>query len=323
MKLITLGIDFYKFQLSPLFKIPKKYNDFELVNISIGRDNAIYILLVDIKPALDGEGFVKVGTKKKHNYKVLICVDEFISEIDIPDQKWNNNQKWNYHYVQPIGNNNLLLVCGRSAKRSKEDFDLNAAIFDYDGKEQKRFLLGDGIQDVQVTSEDIIWTSYFDEGVFGNYGWGNNPIGKSGLVSWDKEGKMLSEQKDFRIYDCYALNVDEKNIWFYYYDEFKLVHMYGDKHKDYKVGTNGSDGFAISDKTVLMRGGYEERNSYLLAHLLKDGTIHREGQVEFFDENEDKIETNLFSNRKGVFVFFWKEAIYKVDVKEVLALLKR
>ncbi|WP_176444820.1 hypothetical protein [Paenibacillus herberti] len=41
----------------------------------------------------------------------------------------------------------------------------------------REFLLGDGIQSVQVTDKGIIWTSYFDEGVFGNNGW-DKPIGE-------------------------------------------------------------------------------------------------------------------------------------------------
>lgn len=35
-----------------------------------------------------------------------------------------------------------------------------------------------------------IVTSYFDEGIFGNFGW-DQPLGASGLVVWDEQGRVL------------------------------------------------------------------------------------------------------------------------------------
>ncbi|WP_440117757.1 hypothetical protein [Paenibacillus sp. QZ-Y1] len=75
-----------------------------------------------------------------------------------------------------------------------------------DGNTIREFLLGDGIQSVQVTKNGTIWTSYFDEGVFGNNGW-SNPIGSQGLVAWDEHGNKLYEDHAADIADCYALNV--------------------------------------------------------------------------------------------------------------------
>ena len=63
-------------------------------------------------------------------------------------------------------------------------YDLNAKVFDRSGNQIREFLLGDGIQNVYVTKGNKIWTSYFDEGVYGNYGW-EVPIGRNGLRAWD------------------------------------------------------------------------------------------------------------------------------------------
>ena len=73
-----------------------------------------------------------------------------------------------------------------------------------------------------MTEENKIWTSYFDEGVYGNYGW-EVPIGRNGLRAWDSNGNEMyqypnSEQNKYFIDDCYALNiVADEEVWFYFY----------------------------------------------------------------------------------------------------------
>jgi hypothetical protein len=110
-----------------------------------------------------------------------------------------------------------------------DDYDANGHIFSSEGRFLHSFLLGDGIQDVQATRDGRIWTSYFDEGIFGNYGW-NEPIGASGLICWDDTGTQRyaytpSSGLD-SICDCYALNVaTDCDTWCYYYTEFPLVHL--------------------------------------------------------------------------------------------------
>ncbi len=91
--------------------------------------------------------------------------------------------------------------------------------------------LGDAIEDVQTTSDNLIWTSYFDEGVFGG------GIGKNGLVCFDATGNVklefatLAETSGLsHIDDCYALNVCDEEVWVSYYSDFPLVRL-----KDFKV----------------------------------------------------------------------------------------
>ncbi len=60
----------------------------------------------------------------------------------------------------------------RAELRKDGTYDLNGRVFGPDGALRREFLLGDGIQDVQTTAEGDIWVSRFDEGVYGNLGWG-------------------------------------------------------------------------------------------------------------------------------------------------------
>ncbi len=57
--------------------------------------------------------------------------------------------------------------------------------------------------------DGTIITSYFDEGVFGNYGW-DEPLGACGLIAWTSEGTPLWKNENYSIYDCYAISLDEE-----------------------------------------------------------------------------------------------------------------
>src|SRR5262249_20886820 len=147
---------------------------------------------------------------------------------------------------------------------------------------------------VQATSRGVIWTSYFDEGVFGNYGW-QNPVGASGLVGWDSAGKQLYEfQPDAgldAICDCYALNVkSEEDVWLYYYTQFPLVRLH---HREiasvWKMPQGGSDAFAVSTGHALFRGGYKDRDTYQLFDLGKEGNPNLLATVELQNENGIKL----------------------------------
>lgn len=125
--------------------------------------------------------------------------------------------KFQFHYLRPAGDH-FLLLGARCAYRENGP-DQNAWIVSRDGAVLSRFCLGDGIQDCVVKKDGTIITSYFDEGVFGNYGW-DEPLGACGLIAWTSEGTPLWKNENYSIYDCYAISLDEEeNLWFYYYDE--------------------------------------------------------------------------------------------------------
>jgi len=122
--------------------------------------------------------------------------------------------KFQFHYLRPAGDH-FLLLGARCAYRENGP-DQNAWIVSRDGTVLSRFCLGDGIQDCVVKKDGTIITSYFDEGVFGNYGW-DEPLGACGLIAWTSEGTPLWKNEKYSIYDCYAISLDEEeNLWFYY-----------------------------------------------------------------------------------------------------------
>lgn len=115
--------------------------------------------------------------------------------------------KFQFHYLRPAGDH-FLLLGARCAYRENGP-DQNAWIVSRDGAVLSRFCLGDGIQDCVVKKDGTIITSYFDEGVFGNYGW-DEPLGACGLIAWTSEGTPLWKNEKYSIYDCYAISLDEE-----------------------------------------------------------------------------------------------------------------
>ena len=117
--------------------------------------------------------------------------------------------KFQFHYLRPAGDH-FLLLGARCAYRENGP-DQNAWIVSRDGAVLSRFCLGDGIQDCVVKKDGTIITSYFDEGVFGNYGW-DEPLGACGLIAWTSEGTPLWKNENYSIYDCYAISLDEEEM---------------------------------------------------------------------------------------------------------------
>jgi len=232
-----------------------------LVNIQIGYDEKVYILLSASIPERIKGMFVNTEANSKYS---AICLT-----VDWENGMITNHQlmefgvhKMNFHYIQPIGEN-ILLLGARCLYRKETGPEMNAVIVDTTGNVQAEFCLGDGIQDCIVTDEGNIITSYFDEGVFGNYGW-EKPIGHCGLIIWSENGEIKWEANRM-IDDCYGLNVDEKNhIWYYYYSDFEMVRTDMKDEIVYHPQNRGFNSFLISKdtRTLIHDGGYYKHSEF-------------------------------------------------------------
>jgi hypothetical protein len=188
----------------------------------------------------------------------------------------------------------------------------------------REILLGDGIATVQATSEGVIWTSYFDEGVFGNFGW-QDPIGASGLVAWDSAGNKVYEFQPGAglesICDCYALNVEsDEDVWCYYYTEFPLVRLHCRRiHSSWRIPVGGSDAFAVSEECALFRGVCEDRDTYQLFSLCPDSVAKLVAKIELRDQQGTKLVANRAVGRADSIHLTCKDCLYRVDVQAAIA----
>lgn len=140
-----------KYELQPFADISDYSEGFEVVTTSIGFDHRIYMLLVDKRPERIDGMFVQTRTDRKVTYKVLTIGEDSISETYL------YNQRFNLHFVQPLGADKLLAAGTRARRYSDKEFERNGKIFDLDGHLLNEILLGDGIEHVQTTQSGLIW----------------------------------------------------------------------------------------------------------------------------------------------------------------------
>lgn len=172
-----------------------------------------------------------------------------------------------YHYIQPLPGGEILVVRARCWRLADGSVERNARIYSEEGELRRRFVLGDGIEDVQVTSAGDIWVSYFDEGIFNtDIRWGpaDGWDGSVGLARYSRDGNRLwayhAPDGVAGIDDCYALNVTSEAAWACYYSDFPLVRIDSDGEvRAWGNERTGARSFAVDDHRILFFGRYTSR----------------------------------------------------------------
>jgi hypothetical protein len=191
-----------------------------------------------------------------------------------------------YPDFQPLPDGTFIVV-GSRCHFTDEGPERNAVVLDADGAIVRDFCLGDGISDVQTTPSGQIWAGYGDEGVFGNYGWGNRdgpePLGRSGLVRWSPDGDRVYEFQPPdgcpSISDCYALNVVGEEAWACYYTDFPVVHVRSaGSVAAWTGGVAGLHSLAVLDaERAGFVGGYDGLFDRLVMAGLRDDRVDDAG----------------------------------------------
>ncbi|TDC70807.1 hypothetical protein E1200_04155 [Actinomadura sp. GC306] len=188
--------------------------------------------------------------------------------------------------VQPLPDGRILAV-GTRAQWRPDGPDRNAIVYSADGAALAAETLGDGIAHVFTTGTGHVWVGYFDEGVYGNFGWGLTgspaPIGACGLARFspglEADWRFPSGDNPWGvIHDCYALNVDAETAWTCYYSDFPVVRV----REGGLTGWHG-DGTAASTlitdgSRIALYGGYGSDRNRLVTGRLADSQVQRTGQ---------------------------------------------
>jgi hypothetical protein len=304
-------------RLSPILSLAPFIRGGALVAFNVGSEGTIYLVValqpLDYRESELIASFPKTISAQPQTYRVVgLAGKEIVLDVII------EREPFNIYDVQPL-RDELLLVCVRSQYRGPGDFDRNGRVYKRDGTFARDILLGDGIQSVQTTSAGVVWTSYFDEGVFGNFGW-QRPVGECGLVAWSSGGEKLYEFEAGEtldaICDCYALNVETDNdVWLYYYTEFPLVHLRDRKIvESWLMPVSGSNAFAISGNHALFRGGYKDRDTLHLFRLGNDGDVTPVADIELQTEKGDALSASHVVGRADSIHFISGDSLYRVDV---------
>jgi hypothetical protein len=251
----------------------------------IGHDGAVYVVARrGDEPARDGKGRWKTMLAADTEYTVVRAAGDEISTVVI------RGERLHVRYVQPCPEG-ILLVGARCAWRAA-GADQNALIVDARGAPVARFTLGDGISDVRVAADGTIWVAYFDEGVFGNFGWlspGPEPIGASGLVAFDGRGRVrLAYDADAAgtdtICDAYAFNLaDDGAAWVYFYTPFALVRLHHGRYRAWPIGVSGAHAIAVRAGEALVLGSYDAAGGARKLALPERGPVRVIGEVAITD----------------------------------------
>lgn len=182
--------------------------------------------------------------------------------------------------IQPLPDGRVLIVGARCRWRSGGT-ERNAVVFDSEGRLVVDGTLGDGIEEVLATPMGQIWVGYFDEGVFGNYGWGGpgpEPIGSQGIVRFAPDlteaWKYPYDADGGFIADAYALNVDGESAWSSYYTDFPIVRIGSDGVTTWRGGPSGAKALIVDGDRCALVGGYgADRDRVLVGSLRREGFV--------------------------------------------------
>lgn len=287
----------------------------QFVTVQIGFDDMIYILFSkNIPKRIDG---MFVDTEADTDYSLLrLLVDWENGEMLHHELVFLGHHKMNFHFALPMINDEILLLGARCMFYNSGP-ENNAVVLNKQSEVVREFCLGDGIQDCITTNDGSIITSYFDEGVFGNFGW-DEPIGSCGLIKWNNRRDTLWKS-DRGICDCYAINVDEAgNLWYYYYMDFELIKTNYRKEIVFHPNIKGSSSFLFTQDgmNVIFDKGYRHSDEYISMALGYD-TISKTGDVEFwFNDNRIPVYINRFRASKAVLI----DDEYNLFCKNIISL---
>lgn len=177
--------------------------------------------------------------------------------------------------VQPLPDGQVLLVGARS-EWSAEGPEHNATIFDAGGSPLLTACVGDGVGQLRTTSSGAVWLGYFDEGVYGNLGWGPpgapQPIGSSGLlkmtpeleIEWRYPGRKLEP-----IDDCYALNLAGEVAWACP-TSFAVTRVEDAQARWWPTEVPGARALVVDGVRVALVGGYGSDHDRVVRGRLTD-----------------------------------------------------
>ncbi len=189
--------------------------------------------------------------------------------------------------VQPLPGERFLVV-GARCEWTPNGAEPNAQVIDSAGHVVAEAVLGDGIEHVVTTPTGQTWVGYFDEGVFGNLGWGEadlgapDPVGASGLVRFDEQLRPAWEfpydPRFGAIYDCYALNVTEESAWACFYDGFPVVRVTDGALTGWTNKYSGVQALLTDGRRCALVGGYGAQHNRIVTGLLSgDGRFEVRG----------------------------------------------
>ncbi|MGY4644798.1 hypothetical protein [Cellulomonas sp. URHB0016] len=224
-------------------------------------------------------------------------------------------------YVDRLVDGSFLAVGARCRWTRETGPELNAVVVDEHGRTVRRGCLGDGLQHVQVAADGTIWAGYFDEGVFGSYGWGAPdgpaPLGRGGIVAWsaDLEKVWELDPSEGLVSDCYALNVTADDVLACTYTDFPVIRIAGGHvtvHPTRKVA--GVRGLIATADRVGLVGSYEDPALLVVGRLAGDHSFVENGRFKLRTPDGTRLPAAQVHCRGSEAHFFVGTTWYSLDL---------
>jgi hypothetical protein len=290
------------------------HDGYALAGRSVSSEGAAVFLFVEADAARDVQKRIATdigdfpGTRmpKPRRFRGTVLSEASETSVDLPPLDVT------FPRVDVFPDGRILVVASRARWRGKDDFDRNAFVVDPRTRTMQSFLVGDGVEDAFVDSRGRIWVSYFDEGVCGNFGWGDpgpEPVGAAGLNCFDDQGALLwrfPADCDFGpIDDCYALNLCADEARVFAYSAFELYRVSSRfELTGWTTGLAGCHAFAVSGSHALFTGQYDDPADTGYLAELTDGRLANVETVTFELRNGGVFESGRFVGRGDALHYF-------------------
>ncbi|KZE37118.1 hypothetical protein AV656_11080 [Bhargavaea cecembensis] len=295
-------------RLSPVFSLEEEMDGYTPLRLAIGAQGELCVLLTEHVPAYIDGMFPPTITEESRTYRGIVIRDGCKHVYDFPEEKWN------YHFFEPIDHGeNLLLCSARAYHHGDGKIEQNARVYSTDGQLLREFCLGDGIEHLSVTPDNHIWCGYFDEGVSGNFGW-NDPLGRSGLVKWKADGRIAWEYKETGnrvIDDCYAMTVTGNEAAFHYYTDFDVGFTQSGETAFYITDIDGAYALAVTNDGSRIL--FQEDNRFFCTER-KGSRYVRRGLLQFRKPNGKKLSPLLVATRGPLLLMMDGPDLYLYDI---------
>jgi hypothetical protein len=202
-------------------------------------------------------------------------------------------------------------------------------LYGADGQVVSKHVLGDGIGHMLATRAGEVWAGYFDEGIYGNYGWGRaeteEPVGAYGIVrfspglgpAWHYP-KYTEVGPWDAISDCYALNVDDSCAWACYYSDFPVVRICDGAVTGWHNDVKGASALAVAGSRIAMFGGYGADRDRLAAAELGADRAEPTGEYRIvLPDGQSLPEGTQIIGRGSRLHFLAKTSWYQLDVDDI------
>ncbi len=216
-----------------------------------------------------------------------------------------------------------FLVVGARCRWTAAGAEDNAMVVDADGRIVRRGCLGDGLQHVQVTADGVIWTGYFDEGVFGNYGWGGLdgplPLGAGGIAAWSAtfEKTWELDPAGGLVSDCYALNAMSAEVLACPYTKFPVVRIADGRERVLGTGDiSGPRGIIANGDRVALVGSYQDPST-LVVGSVADGAFVEEMRTNLWAPDGAALSAARIHCRGPEAHFFVGSDWYSFDLRDL------